>query len=139
MQNDKVITIIRGVSGSGKSTFARLLDHDESATIICADDHMTNGDGEYEFDPAKLTSAHKQCFNDAKDACQARVSHIIVANTNTAYWQFRPYLKLAEEFGYSTFVVTMEKYHTSDNIHDVPADILEQQKEQIIKSLQLTK
>jgi hypothetical protein len=34
-------------------------------------------------------------------------------------WEMEPYFKLALEFTYTVFVITVENYHHSKNIHNI--------------------
>lgn len=44
---------------------------------------------------------------------------IIVDNTFTLDWEIEPYFKLAKEYGYRVFVLTIENRHGGKNTHDV--------------------
>ena len=54
---EKVLYIVRGIPGSGKSTFAKTLggQHYES------DMFFINENGEYNFDVTKIKDAHQWC------------------------------------------------------------------------------
>jgi len=55
----KVLTLVRGLPGSGKSTFANFIWNDYA---ICeADKFFTDKEGNYNFDASKLKEAHKWC------------------------------------------------------------------------------
>ena len=136
----KILTIIRGVSGSGKSTYAehlKLLDSEN--TIICtADDYHINPDtGEYEFDVDNIHAAHNWCKNKFNYAVKNNVKHVIVNNTSTKRSEFDYYKNYAEERGYKVFVVVMENWHGGENIHKVPPEVLDRQETNIQNSLKL--
>lgn len=133
----KTVTIIRGVSGSGKTTYGVFLKSlMRSDTIICcADDYFTDSKtGEYNFDPTKLGSAHKRCMEKFITATSNDVSHVIVNNTSTVYKTFSKYIKVATEKGYKVHVICMENHHGGTNVHNVPQNILDQQVQNIKKS-----
>jgi len=53
--------LVRGLPGSGKSTFARAL----SVNCYSADDFFTR-DGVYDFDPRLIGNAHLECQDKTK-------------------------------------------------------------------------
>ncbi|MEG1581928.1 MAG: hypothetical protein RR334_02065, partial [Clostridia bacterium] len=64
----KKIIIIRGISGSGKTTFAIKLkslfaERGEDCEICEADDYFTGTDGQYNFNPNLLSQAHNACYS----------------------------------------------------------------------------
>lgn len=119
----KTLTILRGVSGSGKSSFAELI----GGVICCADDFFMVGD-EYKFDPTKLKQAHAECFDKFKAAVERGEPKIVISNTNTQTWEFDSYKHFAETNGYRVFVVVVENRHGGNNVHGVPDEVLEKQK-----------
>ena len=60
---NKKVFLLSGVSGSGKNFVADLLaeSFSELTVICCADDYFTDEDGVYNFNPAKIGKAHKEC------------------------------------------------------------------------------
>lgn len=97
------VIILSGVSGSGKSSFAKGL---ERAYKVSAD-YFFMVQGEYRFDPAKLADAHAFCFRQFLDALQQGVSTLVVDNTNTTVMEISPYVLGAQAFGYSPKVITV--------------------------------
>ena len=61
--SEKILYIVRGVPGSGKSTFAKRLVGDDF--LVCeADKYFVDKEtGEYNFDFTKIKDAHKFCQN----------------------------------------------------------------------------
>ena len=58
-----------------------------------------------------------------------RSEKIFVDNTFTLDWEMGPYFKLAQEYGYEIFVVTVENYHGGKNIHGISDDQLKKMAE----------
>lgn len=119
---EKVLYIVRGISGSGKSTFAKTLggQHYE------ADMFFINENGEYNFDVTKIKDAHKWCQSFVETNMVLEYPKIVVSNTFTQEWEMEPYFKLAKEYGYKTFSIVVENRHGGTNEHGVPEDKLEQ-------------
>jgi predicted kinase len=119
---EKILYIVRGIPGSGKSTFAKTLggQHYE------ADMYFINEDGKYQFDVTKIKDAHQWCQSFVKTDMILEYPKIVVSNTSTQEWEMEPYFKLAKEYGYVVFTVVVENRHEGANQHGVPKDKLEQ-------------
>ena len=124
----KTLVIIRGLPGSGKSTFAGLLSHDYYG-VHEADDHFTDGEGKYNFDPSELGEAHKHCQAGVRCDMEIGIERIVVSNTSTQEWEFKVYEDLAEEFGYRVHCVIVENRHGGESLHGVPAEAIERMKD----------
>lgn len=99
------VIILRGISGSGKSTWAKQnAPHD--AVIVSADHFFIQPNGEYVFDPSKLHDAHIDCFRRFLDGIEKKTPTIIVDNTNIHRWEFQPYLLAAQARGYELELIT---------------------------------
>ena len=118
---DKILYIVRGIPGSGKSTFAKTLggQHYE------ADMYFVTPSGKYEFDPTKIKDAHQWCQNFVKTDMTLEYPKIVVSNTSTQEWEMKPYYDMAKTYGYTVFSVVVENRHGGENVHGVPADKLE--------------
>jgi adenylate kinase family enzyme len=129
---NKVLTLVRGVPGSGKSTFANFI---WNSYVICeADQFFVGEDGVYRFDGSKIKEAHKWCRDKVETFMKDNIvneqyySDIVVSNTFTQEWEMEEYYKLAEKYGYIVFSIIVENRHGGVNEHGVPADKLEQMK-----------
>lgn len=100
----KTLVIMRGVSGSGKSTVAAKIAKERGGVVFSTDDFFER-DGVYEFDPKMLSSNHSKNQNRAEEAMSAGVSPIIIDNTNTAAWEMKPYVQAAKRYGYEVEIV----------------------------------
>lgn len=134
----KTVIILRACSGAGKSTFAGFIkSNNKNATTICCADDFFMQNGEYKFDARKLGAAHSFCKKTFLNALEQNIPTVIVANTNTKTQDFLYYMDLASEFGYVVFSLVVENRHGNKNIHDVPFEVLNKQKDNIINSLKL--
>jgi len=121
----KTLYIVRGVPGSGKSTFAKSLGGAHFET-----DNYFMSDGEYKFDFTKIKEAHKWCQDSVNTAMilnhtTGQNEVIVVSNTFTQEWEMQPYFDMAEIWGYRVFSVVVENRHGGVNEHGVPEDKIE--------------
>ena len=121
---EKVLYIVRGIPGSGKSTFAKTLGGTHYET-----DMFYMVDGKYQFDGTKLKEAHNWCQNKVKTDMMVGREKIVVSNTFTQEWEMVPYFEMAKEFGYKTFSIIVENRHGGTNEHGVPDEVLTKMRE----------
>ena len=127
----KILTLVRGLPGSGKSTFAGFIWNDYA---ICeADKFFYDKEGNYNFDGSKIKEAHKWCQDSVYSAMilnhTAGLNNVIVvSNTFTQEWEMQPYYDLAEKYGYRVYSLIVENRHEGVNEHGVPEEKLVQMK-----------
>ena len=124
---ERVLLLIRGCSGSGKSTFADYLARSPLAPVYSTDMFFMK-DGKYEFDVSKLQWAHSQCREAVEQSMSDYEPRIFVANTFTTEWEMAPYFELAKKYDYIVFSVIVENRHNGTNVHNVPEETLSKQK-----------
>lgn len=121
MTNNKLY-IVRGLPGSGKSTFAKkLLQQGKVQQHLEADEFMTDENGDYKFDPSILQKCHQQCQMWTKYYLD-RGQSVVVANTFTRKWEILPYTRMGAEYE----VIEMSGEYK--NIHGVPDHVIKQMK-----------
>jgi predicted kinase len=131
METVKNLFLVRGVPGSGKSTFAR-----ELCDNVVEADMFFMRDGEYKFDMSKIRDAHAWCKATVREWMEMNkstygleYSDICVSNTFTQEWEMEEYFKLAEEYGYKIFTLIVENRHGGQNQHGVPEDKIQVMKD----------
>lgn len=101
------ITILCGIPGSGKSTYARWMQMQKPVKVVSADFFFYDKNGNYNFNPKKLGEAHGICQSQYLAHLMERVSpiqlhgeivdtdHIVVDNTNVRLEHLNWYLDYA--------------------------------------------
>ncbi len=116
------LILIRGIPGSGKSTFADSF-HDH--THFETDMFFVQRNGKYIFDPKQLEKAHQWCKNETINAI-ARQKNIVISNTFIQFWEMEEYLFLGKSAGYSIKIIEMTTRYES--VHDIPIETLNKMK-----------
>jgi predicted kinase len=110
----KTLYIVRGISGSGKTTFAKELAEREHCFYFEADMYFERVDGAYTFNPAKLPQAHEWCLAEVCAEIRSGRS-VIVSNTFTREWEMQEYIRCALLHDYTVRVITCTGQY--QNVH----------------------
>jgi adenylate kinase family enzyme len=120
----KTCIIMRGPTGSGKSTVTKKLGKIIPSIKIHSTDNLFMVNGKYEFDPSKLEEFHNQNFQNFKKDILDNVQGIIVDNTNILYYEYGRYIELARNNGYVTVILQCKKLEPevllARTTHNVP-------------------
>ena len=128
---DKILVLLRGLPGSGKSMLAEnLLNGSRNGVILSADQYFIDKrDRIYKFDPFLLPLAHEATQKNAQSCISKGVSPIIIDNTNLESWEMKPYVIMAHKAGYKIFLLEPEtpwkmniKELSKKNKHGVPRE-----------------
>lgn len=125
---NKYLILIRGIPGSGKTSFAKTIWSDY---VIVEADKFFEKDGEYKFDPTKLKDAHQWCKDTVEQFMKDNeLNHqfypeIVVSNTFTQEWEMQPYIDLANKYGYKIFSLIVENRHGNKSVHNVPDETIQ--------------
>lgn len=133
-QGSKVLILMRGLPGSGKSYLAKqIIDRgigypNCSDFILSTDDYFVDQrTGRYVYDRLKLTQAHEWNHQRAYKTMSEGISPVIIDNTNLQAWEMKPYAMMAVNFGYSVEIVEPfthwafnDKELARRNLHEVP-------------------
>lgn len=113
----KVLFIMRGIQGSGKSTIANNL-----GNICSADDYFKT----IKFSPELLKNAHNYCYDKARKYMEDNTDKIVIDNTNSRISEYNKYIELALEFSYKIVILEIYcpdrkhvKIFSSRSIHDI--------------------
>jgi NEDD4-binding protein 2 len=123
----KTLIILRGLPGSGKSSFAHYM---FSNNVFEADQYFYDENYNYNFDVTKLHAAHMDCQRRVEELMKISDttqygSEIVVSNTSTTKKEMEPYLKLAEKYGYKVVSLIVENRHGNTSVHNVPDETME--------------
>ncbi len=128
--DNKVLIIMRGISGSGKSTLAQQL-KGVSGVVFSTDEFFHDQEGKYNFDATKLGVNHSKNRKRTEEAMKQSISPIVIDNTNTRYEEAKPYVLLAQKYGYKVEVRepdTPWKFNAEElakrNTHGVPLEAI---------------
>lgn len=114
------LILVRGISGSGKSTFASMIGAGLCFPVFTSDDYFMKN-GTYVFDGSKLGMAHQWNQNRTEMLLANKLS-AIVANTLTQRWEMDPYIAMAKKHGAKLHVFTT--VYPGKNVHGVPESAL---------------
>lgn len=140
------VVIMRGVSGSGKSSYVEEILADFSATrrqakvLVCSADQYFLDGTEYRFDPKLLGKAHAWClrkFNDAVSPAVEKYDLVVVDNTNTTPTEMAPYIALATAYNHDVEIVLCEAHPgiaCQRNVHGVPNHTVFSQWDRLVNS-----
>lgn len=120
---NKVLYIIRGLPGAGKSTLGKKI----AEACFSADDYFTDERGNYNFNKERIGDAHRYCQGAVNTAMLIQMKEIAVANTFTRKSEMEAYYQLAEKYGYSVVEITMKS--PFQNIHNVPEEVIKNMKD----------
>jgi len=133
-----ILTLVRGLPGSGKSTFASALSRaanlaGQKSVVYSTDDFFVDDKGVYNFDGGKLGPAHlwnqKRTARALRNGCD-----VYVANTFTQAWEIAPYIDIESrlnEQGYNVRIKILDLFDgdgckdeqlAARNTHGVPLD-----------------
>jgi hypothetical protein len=136
------VFIMRGVSGSGKSTVAgqiaahfgpalcRTVSADGYFCLPYAEgadrDYGLPPEGEYNFNPGELGFAHAYCMRNFLKYLENGLN-VIVDNTNTTWGEIAPYVLVAAAYRADVVIINVhcdEMTSHGRNVHGVPLEVV---------------
>lgn len=121
-----MIYILRGIPGSGKTTWADNKIQKDGGGIICSANHFFETEWGYRFDEELLHDAHLSCLKKFTEKARLRdEDDVFVDNTNVRAVDVAPYVGIAEAYGHGYEIVRFDcevGVCVNRNIHGVPKD-----------------
>ena len=139
----RLLIVLRGIPGSGKSTFVK--EEDLQGLVICPDDYRIRLGGIYtdEYGKRKISNKYdkkvwKQVFEDIESRMLEGITTVVDA-THTKESYFNDYNKLCEKYRYRMMIVefntNLEECKIRNNIREeykqVPNEVLERMYQQM--------
>jgi len=117
------LVLLRGIPGSGKSTYAK--NHFSDHMLLEADMyHMVCG--VYQYKPENIVSAHDWCFKTTEIYLNNGFG-VVVANTFVKCWEVFKYVDLANKLHIPCYIYSIQGEFES--IHNVPSDVIQRMKD----------
>ena len=135
----KTFYILRGCSGSGKTTFAKtLFDALPNSYWAETDKLLYNEDGVYDWSRDRVHWAHHETAQMLEAAFFVGYDNIILSDTSAKVKFFNGYLEKAKEHGYKIVSLVVENRHGNESIHGVDERTLELQRQRVLGCIKLT-
>jgi predicted kinase len=80
--------------------------------------------GEYRWSSENQNYAHSACKNKCEFMMRSGYERVIVANTSTTEKELKPYIDMANMYGYKIFSLIVENRHGGTNSHNVPIETI---------------
>ncbi|XP_064097924.1 LOW QUALITY PROTEIN: uncharacterized protein LOC135209176 [Macrobrachium nipponense] len=139
----KIVVLMRGLPGSGKSSLAREI-KGCSGVVLSTDDYFIDKKGRYVYEPSKISEAHSWNKNRARKMLREMKSPIVIDNTNLQGWEMKPYVQLALQHGYEIDILEPDtpwkfvvKELARKNNHGVPKEKIREMLERYEKNVEI--
>ncbi len=121
------LTLVRGLPGSGKSTYAQNNAKDADVFVVSVEaDQFHMIDGEYQYNSNVGRHAHQWCLSQTAYYLNKGIS-VYVANTFINAKEMFPYYELSKDFNIEFNIITMTGIYGS--VHNVPTEVIIRMKE----------
>ena len=140
----KTVYVMRGISGSGKSTYVNeVLKKDHPSIVhISQDFFWVDESGNYNFQAFRMGEAVNWAFHQFMDALDSGSETIVVDNVNAQRWHYSLYVRLAKKYSYRVIVCQMPVISKSlafeRNVHSVPDYVIQRQIDSFERESELT-
>lgn len=143
IDRNKVLYLMRGISGTGKSKVA--FDLADEVNVYSTDEFWYFlGYGKYAFDPNRMEEAHRWNEQRVEKAMLHGLTPLVVDNMNLKAWHAKSYVKNAEKYDYRVEIVEPDwspelrdksgkwnvNFLEGKNTHDINRELLQQMADQ---------
>lgn len=118
------LIIVRGLPGSGKSTYAKQIK--KVRAVVEIEMYFTTPAGDYHFNLSKLQDAHHWCQELVRSFLAVR-RPVVVANIFSRKWEIDHYLRIAEDLKVPVEIHKCVGSFT--NIHGIPKTTIQAMRE----------
>lgn len=129
-----MLLLIRGIPGSGKSTFAKQLSEETGAIHLEADMFFETVDG-WKFQKELQGYAHDWCIAKTQEAIEQGLN-VIVSNTFSQKWEIDPYFNLCTDVTVLKVIGNFGSIHVCDEYIQIVKDRWEDFPGELCKELQ---
>jgi len=133
----KKVVIMRGIPGSGKSTYIKKLVEEvgEDRVCVCSADHFfEDAIKGYVFDASKIGEAHTTCLRQFMSVVTWKYDYVVVDNTNIHLHEMAPYFRIAQVHGCEVEFVRVlcaVKTAVKRGLHKVPEAVVRRMHEEM--------
>ena len=125
----KHLVILRGLPGSGKTSYIKHLIQDQGINnyTICSAFYYFKKGLVYRYNPRRLPHAYQSCWRSFLEATMNDCPYIFVNNPNAEKWEYENYLFVGRQLGYDIDIVEIDcpgstyvDYFQKRSRHNVP-------------------
>lgn len=104
----KIMLILRGLPGAGKSTLASFLSRHILPSTVIGLDHFRVVDGIYAFDPDREREVVSGYNEAVRLAVERGDPFVVLDNVHSRFWEYAETACLGKRYGYKVFVLEVQ-------------------------------
>lgn len=120
------LILVRGLPGSGKSTYAKKLAYEHDMVHFESDMFFVDSNGSYNYRRDLINYAHQWCAGSVALNLSKGLD-VVVSNTFCAEWEMDNYFNLASILNAELLIIEMRTQYGS--IHNVPDEAVQRMKD----------
>ncbi len=126
----KILYVIRGPFGTGKTEFARTI----TENVVSSWDYYMQY-GENKWNEKLKPHADKYCITQSEVLMKQSVETLAVTSSFSSNTDLDIYYELAEKYGYKVFCLVMDNRDVSEYRKNVPEEVVYDQAERLKQSI----